>query len=600
MAEIVDLRHMADAIRNTGYKDLDSAVAEIVDNSIEANANDIFIILCEETNERKGRKVVNEIGFLDNGSGMNDKILEKCLGIGSSTRQERKGIGRFGVGLPQASLYASPCVEVYSWQNGVENSKKVFLDTEKMSKGEQVEIEPPVACKLPKPYSEFITYKTQEKNYDFSKNGTLVVWKKCDNLNPRSRLAIKDTLQESLGQKFRYFIHNKTCEIRIFCEQDRDIKGIVYPNDPLFLMDDNCILGNPDFPDKAFHCYDSEKTNLEPVFEPYKANGNNTGIVPLSIRFMDKKGEEHTENVEIKFSIVKSKFYDATAFPGGKNPGSYPIGKHAKKLEGISVVRAGREIDFRKFDFFENVNEPQHRWWGCEISFSPALDEAFKVANNKQYVELKKTQEKEFQDDDELPSVWEQLNKIIKPTIDDMYKQNENIRERMRSSSMAESVFSSASEDTIDSVEENNTEDSISENIKNNSDPAELVEKVKEVLEENNVIENPTDEDAKQWLKMKLKFIYKAQIGQSNFFSMDFSLGNVTVYINTNHEFYKTYLSKAISDASFKTAFELLLASYAKSVDDLRHQQKENDRLHSKWQSKLLDYIDRLQNPITE
>lgn len=170
----------------------------------------------------------------------------------------------------------------------------------------------------------------------------------------------------------------------------------------------------------------------------------------------------------------------------------------------------------------------------------------------------------------------------------------------MRSSSMAENVFSSASEDTIDSVEENNTEDSISENIKNNSDPAELVEKTKGVLEENNVIENPTDEDAKQWLKMKLKFIYKAQIGQSNFFSMDFSLGNVTVYINTNHEFYKSYLSRVVSDASFKTAFELLLASYAKSVDDLRHQQKENDRLHSKWQSKLLDYIDRLQNPITE
>ena len=43
MAEIVDLRHMADAIRNTGYKDLDSAVAEIVDNSIEANANDILV-----------------------------------------------------------------------------------------------------------------------------------------------------------------------------------------------------------------------------------------------------------------------------------------------------------------------------------------------------------------------------------------------------------------------------------------------------------------------------------------------------------------------------------------------------------------------------
>ena len=46
-----------------------SAVAEIIDNSVEANAKNIFLILREGI-ATSGRKVVTEIGFLDNGDGI--------------------------------------------------------------------------------------------------------------------------------------------------------------------------------------------------------------------------------------------------------------------------------------------------------------------------------------------------------------------------------------------------------------------------------------------------------------------------------------------------------------------------------------------------
>lgn len=42
---IVDIKNMGDALRNTGYKNIESAVAEIIDNSLEAKAKDVFIIL---------------------------------------------------------------------------------------------------------------------------------------------------------------------------------------------------------------------------------------------------------------------------------------------------------------------------------------------------------------------------------------------------------------------------------------------------------------------------------------------------------------------------------------------------------------------------
>ena len=87
---IVDIQNMGDALRNTGYKNIESAVAEIVDNSVEANAKDVFVIMSEDINPVSGRKLVNEIGFLDNGDGMNTDILGSCLGIGSTTRKARK------------------------------------------------------------------------------------------------------------------------------------------------------------------------------------------------------------------------------------------------------------------------------------------------------------------------------------------------------------------------------------------------------------------------------------------------------------------------------------------------------------------------------
>ena len=40
--EIFVVKTMGDALRNTGYRNIESAIAEIVDNSVQANAKDIF------------------------------------------------------------------------------------------------------------------------------------------------------------------------------------------------------------------------------------------------------------------------------------------------------------------------------------------------------------------------------------------------------------------------------------------------------------------------------------------------------------------------------------------------------------------------------
>ena len=587
-SSIVDIKNMGDALRNTGYKNIESAVAEIIDNSEEANAKNVFVILGEHVDPSSGRKVVHEIGFLDDGDGMSTSILGSCLGIGSSTRFARRGLGRFGVGLPQASLYACPEVIVYSWQDGIQNCQKVFLDINKVKSGEQTEIADPINENLPDKYQQYIHYQTPTKSFDFSKSGTLVIWANCDRISPKTRGPLTERLEFALGQKFRHFIHNGEFNIKIIAHENQDAAVDVAPNDPLFLMEDNYVLCNEETPAQIYKGIRGD--NLEPAFELYGEE-----VVP--IKYLDKSGNVSTANVTVRFSKVKAKFYDETAFPTA-NPGSYPFGKYASKMEGISVVRANREIDFRQFDFYSTTNEPQHRWWGCEIMFDPILDEAFGVANNKQYVELKRIEADDIDYEEEVQPVWCQLYDVIFNTIKEMYRLNEETRRNTRSYDDADTPATNI----INSVEENedtDLDDDAEENEEEVIDPAseEAISAGKEELT-NQGYENPTDEQASRFISNKVNFDYADKGERAPAFDYKFVLSTTIITINTSHKFYTLLLEKIYPNTEARTTFELLLASLVQSIRKTDTTQKqENDKLVTIWYNRLNNYISELANP---
>ena len=587
---IVDIKNMGDALRNTGYKNIESAVSEIIDNSVEAEAKNIFIILDEKINPISGRKLVSEIAFLDNGVGMDTNILEGCLGIGSTTRQARKGMGRFGVGLPQASLYACPEVEVYSWQNGIDNCQKVFLDINKVKEGAQTELEDPVRCTIPEKYAGFIKYKTLVDEIDFSNSGTLVIWKNCDRIQPKTRGPLVERLEFALGQKFRYFISQKLCSMRIICLENQENAIDIYANDPLFLLPNNYVLGNADHPGKAYIKKSGDE--YEPYFEP---DGAEKGEVLVPVKYRDRQGNIAESSVIVRFSIVKAKFYDETAIKKGLNPGNTEFGKnYASKMEGISVVRANREIDFRKFDFYDNLNEPQHRWWGCEILFMPELDEAFGVSNNKQYVELKRIEDEDIDPEEEVQPMWCQLRRVVSNTIKAMYKQNEATRSKTRTTEDTQT----ATVTIINDVENDSTEEvpSATKEAKENTPQEELINKGKKALVEQG-FETPTDEEATVYINNSVNFQYSKMGRFGPAFDYSFQLGSAIITINTEHELYTALLSKIYSNEEVKTTFELFLASFVKAVDETHYQSEENDKLVAMWNVKLKKYIMEQLNP---
>ncbi len=109
------------ALRDSRYHNTAYAIAELLDNSIEAHAEQIEL-LCMEKIQRVGtqqmRPRVSEIAVLDNGTGMDARTLLNALKFGGGTRHHsNRGIGKYGMGLPTSSM--SQCKKVDVWTGRV-------------------------------------------------------------------------------------------------------------------------------------------------------------------------------------------------------------------------------------------------------------------------------------------------------------------------------------------------------------------------------------------------------------------------------------------------------------------------------------------------
>ena len=96
---IPEASSMIESFRAIGYN-IETAVADIIDNSISANAKNIWIHF-----EWKGSQTW--LSIKDDGSGMNDNELIQAMRPGSKNplqKREEKDLGRFGLGLKTASF----------------------------------------------------------------------------------------------------------------------------------------------------------------------------------------------------------------------------------------------------------------------------------------------------------------------------------------------------------------------------------------------------------------------------------------------------------------------------------------------------------------
>ncbi len=350
------------AMRDSGYKDTAYAVAELVDNSIQAGATRVEILCTDriEKLKQRQRKRIEQIAVFDNGSGMNPDTLRLALQFGNGTHLDsnnQDGIGKFGMGLPNSSISQCERLDVWTWQNG--KCFYCYLDVEEIRLGIMVEVPEPIEDSPPVKWAELIESEMGE-------SGTFVVWSTLDRVRWKTSKALLNNSSLMVGRMYRYFIHQNTTSIRLaaYCPAaskgwECDFNEYVKPNDPLYLMDGTSI---PDLP---------EPYEKDTLFEEWAE--------PEYVEVKLPNDESH--NVSMKYSIVKAPIRKKLREQFAQ-PGSSPPGKHAARNIGVSVVRAGRELEIN--DSFVVGYDPVERWWGVEVSFSPALDDFFGVTNNKQ------------------------------------------------------------------------------------------------------------------------------------------------------------------------------------------------------------------------
>src|SRR6266478_5543064 len=128
------------AIRDSGYKSLGSAVAELIDNSFEAKATKVTVTISKADPKQMSDV---ELTLCDNGHGMDATTISHALQFGwSSHFNHRDSFGRYGMGLPNASLSHARRVEVWSSPNG-RIVHAAHLDVDEVVDGKVQTIPPP-------------------------------------------------------------------------------------------------------------------------------------------------------------------------------------------------------------------------------------------------------------------------------------------------------------------------------------------------------------------------------------------------------------------------------------------------------------------------
>ncbi|MDL9947328.1 ATP-binding protein [Gordonia sp. ABSL11-1] len=192
------------AVREAGYLSVATALAELVDNSIQAGATEVAITVERDEPESSPTIVVE-----DNGAGMSRQELEACLKFGGSSRfDDRASFGRFGMGLPAASLSQTRRVEVRAWRRSG-SEYEVVLDVDQVMAGGT-------------------TLSARRVGPRRSESGCSVVWRSCDRI-PYRRLGWLDRLlRADLGRIYRRFITHGTLRLTL---NGRDVKA----HDPMLL-----------------------------------------------------------------------------------------------------------------------------------------------------------------------------------------------------------------------------------------------------------------------------------------------------------------------------------------------------------------------------
>jgi hypothetical protein len=336
-------------IRHLGYRSNVEAIAELVDNAIQAYAEQVDIVFGYEGTE--SQKKPNQIAILDDGHGMTPDMIRLAMMWGGTHREnDRSGLGRYGYGLPCSTMSIGKRFTVISKMAGGP-AKQVTLDLDELNDGVYIDndgdtvIPSPCDANIP----DFLSHYIAQLYPDGWKSGTVVLIEKLDRLDWATTLGFVKHLHRRFGVTY----HKLLASTLLFVDGNP-----VSPADPLFLDPSHTLYQIDD--DRAV------------AFEP----------MPLAIPTTSGPAK-----ILLRYSYLPPSFasIDKSRDAAGLNANErFPV---LKDYHGIIFSRNGRLIDCKtKTPWTTFINND--RYIRIEIEFPASLDELFGVTTAKQQISV--------------------------------------------------------------------------------------------------------------------------------------------------------------------------------------------------------------------
>lgn len=544
---LIRVDRMYESLRYNDYS-AQNGLGEIVDNSVEAGAARIAVMVTVEKvrkpEKKKATDQITEIAVIDDGCGMNQDTLHRCLALGESIRVHsagKRGIGRFGVGMTLGSISLARRIEVYSRTRSDEEFLYTFIDLDDIQQGNLIRIPDPIVQNPPQNYAEPLN-KT---------SGTIVILKKCDRIDGNIDFS------NYLGQTYRKFIE-RGLEIKLNGER-------VYLHDPMY-------MSSPTI-------FDDQRLANEGTMEP-KATSLGEFRIPREIPGSGGK----TADVIIRMSLLPEEWRPSMGSGGSVDAKKRKIDKN----EGVSILRADREVFYGHVPYItgkkgEAKSDDKDRWWGCEISFPPELDHDFQVRYIKRGAEP--TADLRDQIRAAIGDVVQTARKMVQETWNvnksEESKKAGNFGKAEEAMEKAGSILPKSKKGKeLTAAEDEEKVDALA-NVALGSEKDDSKKK----------------EQKKAEIRKKPYSIEPVNYPKTVLFDTVHLLNNTIIKLNVNHPFYKNVLQPLCGDLSeheanqerqdIKNAILLLLFAYAKAESMFDNHEELFENLRSHWGTAL-------------
>jgi len=327
-------KRLIKSLRDIGYN-FSSAVADLIDNSIEASASRVEIHVIFNGNN-------SFVRIADNGKGMGISELKEAMRYGSERIYHEEDLGKFGLGLKTASMSQCQCFSIASRNSKSKDIASFCWDLDRIEKTNRWEIFTPSKEKL----IEVLHNPLKEQT------GTVILWEKLDRI-----LGYKHPYGEQARRKLNYM-----------CRELEDYLAMVFHK----------FLSN-EVPRKKLDIF-INNNKIKP-WDPFARDEPNTK--KLSEIKIELEHEGINGDLILHPYILPSKdeFTSSGAFKNFSGPANW------NWQQGFYIYRSNRMIQSGGWCGLRSSDE-HTKLCRIELNFSPKFDNAFKINVAKMRVQL--------------------------------------------------------------------------------------------------------------------------------------------------------------------------------------------------------------------